>query len=451
MPRQKKKSARQVTPQAVLDSEEEIVWVRTSAKSLPYVRERLEHFPRRKGFSAKLDGFPIVAFANLRDTAGSVAPGCFLRRVWHVDQWTVDSLPEDGVDPKSITAGRESMAPDPITTVRQAIRAGVEERKEARRKKHCFFVERIKAALAQAKDEPPLSIPGVILNRRMQTMAKVFRALCSNEPSELPTAALSEAMKLNLRSVEMYRRAIRKAGLIKLVSPPKFGHAAGFAWVDPNRAISPFTTTTELMHLSDNPGPSGAISPLAPKKAFWRPEPMKPEEEALLTAAFAMQAGVGARDSYCTHALSLTAAGSEDYSRSIVAALLASGGLSFQIREAMHLVMDPDGPAIAARLLANSGRVPGWGSLIEGEDPALAEAMTALRGFNPIISRKMDEITRAIHEGGEATFPNDCGVTAGVCLALRIPAGLAPWIVVAGRLHTWSQLAHQTIYSQPRG
>lgn len=97
-----------------IENELAIVWLKESARSLPYVREETMMLPRRtKAPSPRFTSRNIVAYASLQPDAHSVTPGRFRRRVWYLsghDPYSDGGGPSEAVNPLSIAAGKVSGA-----------------------------------------------------------------------------------------------------------------------------------------------------------------------------------------------------------------------------------------------------------------------------------------------------------------------------------------------------
>jgi citrate synthase len=182
-------------------------------------------------------------------------------------------------------------------------------------------------------------------------------------------------------------------------------------------------------------------------KAFWRAEPLNAGEAALLAAVLAAHKASAGRMNESTRAMVAGAQSSGDYGKALASAILTLGGVHGPIEAAMRLLTHGRGGELGAQgviwrvgeILVRGGKVPGWGNsfykgtpdpLWAGVDSLLAETI-----YGPILS----EVTLALWERGKHLYPNPAAFTAATALLLGVPACVAPFLFVAGRLAAWSQ------------
>lgn len=189
------------------------------------------------------------------------------------------------------------------------------------------------------------------------------------------------------------------------------------------------------------------INPCSP---FWRERPLTVAEWELLVAVADAHAASARRDNVSTHAVFGAALGSGNYTNSMAAPLLTLGGLHGPIARAHRFISEwdqqPYPEQLVATIIEHGCRIPGWGqSFVKGQpDPAWREVAALLEGTP--VGRKLDAITSALHAAGKAIFPNPGGFTAAAAMVLEMPAAVAPYLFIAGRLEVWSQqfLHHST-------
>lgn len=177
---------------------------------------------------------------------------------------------------------------------------------------------------------------------------------------------------------------------------------------------------------------------------FWRPgEPLTLEEQELLGALMQAHAISARRNNLSTHAAIGAAIGSGDYYAAVAAPLMTLGGLHGPIPQAMAVLASSiDAAEIVAEALGQSKKVPGWGTSFvkAAPDPDWEEVRGRLaQGKRPELER-MEQVTAALHRAGKLVFPNPAGFTAAVAMVLGMPARIAPYLFLAGRLEVWSEL-----------
>lgn len=117
----------------------------------------------------------------------------------------------------------------------------------------------------------------------------------------------------------------------------------------------------------------------------------------------------------------------------------------------MDFIMDPDAANYAPGMITSGATIPGWGlSPHEGPDPDLAEVHATLKETNPILARKIDGITEAIHSAGEAIFPNETAFTAAVAVAVKMPAKFTPFLIYVARLGAWTEQVFDLLHPEVR-
>ncbi len=143
----------------------------------------------------------------------------------------------------------------------------------------------------------------------------------------------------------------------------------------------------------------------------------------------------------------MAAAGSGAYIQSIVAGLMTLGGVHGPLTDTQRLLEHVDSTGIAADLLATGRTVPGWGnSFVKGdEDPAWLPVRNALISERPDLIRRIDAVTRVLHDRGKIVFPNPSAYTAACAIAREIPAEACASLFIAARLTAWTDIYLETI------
>lgn len=168
---------------------------------------------------------------------------------------------------------------------------------------------------------------------------------------------------------------------------------------------------------------------------------MTAPEGELLDAVLAAHHASVFRGNVSTVCLRTAYAGSNDYSKALVAALSSIGGLHAPIAETKRLLEHPDCLALARAMLKVGQKVPGWGnSFVHGSpDFIWGRVDELLKGWQGLHGR-LDSITCLLHESGKKVWPNPSAYTAATAIALEMPTAVSPWLFVSGRLDGWSRL-----------
>lgn len=148
------------------------------------------------------------------------------------------------------------------------------------------------------------------------------------------------------------------------------------------------------------------------------------------------------RDNPSTLALKLAAAGSGDYCKSLTAALSTLGEVHGPIEQTVIFLSHAQPQEVAKAELLAGRKVPGWGSSFSKgkKDPLWDRVDWQLQDkFNELYA-KLEAVTETLHAVGKVVYPNPSAYTAATAIALRLPAKIAPWIFVRGRLDGWSEL-----------
>ena len=175
---------------------------------------------------------------------------------------------------------------------------------------------------------------------------------------------------------------------------------------------------------------------------FWTDEPLPAPQVSLLTALQSAHYESVFRDNISTQVVQIAALGSHDYSKAIVAGLSSIGGPHAPLAETYELLAAPDPAALVRQLLERGARVPGWGNgFVKGSpDPLWTEVAEVISVYFPAMASTIRTVTATLHSEGRALFPNPSCYTAAAALIVGLPALLAPYLFIAGRLPGWSKL-----------
>jgi citrate synthase len=106
---------------------------------------------------------------------------------------------------------------------------------------------------------------------------------------------------------------------------------------------------------------------------------------------------------------------------------------------------DPGG--MVGKILSAGGKILGWGGTFQKDapDPIWAPVDQLLTRHWPVIGDKLDSVTDELHRHGKILWPNPSAYTAATCITIGLPAPLAPYLFIAGRLSAWTQIATRVI------
>lgn len=137
-----------------------------------------------------------------------------------------------------------------------------------------------------------------------------------------------------------------------------------------------------------------------------------------------------------------TTIGSGDYLKAIAGAVLTLGGVHGPIEKTFNLLRN-DNPTPSVLLCIEKGwRVPGWGNSFEKghPDPHWAEVERILF-TNGEWANKFNSITETLHNAGKNIYPNPSAYTAACAIVIGLPANIAAYILISGRLAGWTVIA----------
>jgi len=176
---------------------------------------------------------------------------------------------------------------------------------------------------------------------------------------------------------------------------------------------------------------------------FWRAEPLTESEQQLLDALFRAHHESTFRNNPSTVTVTNAAAGGGCLAKAIAAGILCIGAKHAPLEKTVEFLDQPF-PAIEMPLiLGRNERVPGWGGTFQREeiDPIWVEVDDLLRKFRPELARRLDSVTAEFAALGKQLYPNPSAYTACVAITIGLPASLAPYLFIAGRLSAWTQIA----------
>jgi citrate synthase len=185
---------------------------------------------------------------------------------------------------------------------------------------------------------------------------------------------------------------------------------------------------------------------------FWTTQPLDAEQVALLNACRRAHAETAKRQNASTGGLVNAAQASRSYTQALAAALMTLGEVHAPVPKAVQLLQRPDPAAVARNILAAGLRVPGWGNAFHKEsiDPEWRGFADLLGVYRPDLDARIKEVTTELHEHGKIIYANAACFTAATAIAVGLPAEASIYLVIAGRLSTWSAIFLQSLNNQPK-
>jgi citrate synthase len=176
---------------------------------------------------------------------------------------------------------------------------------------------------------------------------------------------------------------------------------------------------------------------------FWRAELFSDTEQQLIDALLRAHHESCFRNNPSTVTVTNAAAGSGCLSKAIAAGILCIGSRHAPLSQTVEFLDQPYPSTFVPIILGRGEKVPGWGGTFQrGEpDPIWIEMDSLLHKFRPDIAQKLDSVTAELAAIGKKLTPNPSAYTACVAITIGLPAHLASYLFIAGRLSAWTQIA----------
>jgi citrate synthase len=176
---------------------------------------------------------------------------------------------------------------------------------------------------------------------------------------------------------------------------------------------------------------------------FWRAELFSDTEQQLIDALLRAHHESCFRNNPSTVTVTNAAAGSGCLSKAIAAGILCIGSKHAPLSQTVEFLDQPYPDTVVPIILGRGEKVPGWGGTFQkGKiDPIWDELDNLLRKLRPELSQKLDLVTAEFASLGKNLYPNPSAYTACVAITIGLPAQLAAYLFIAGRLSAWTQIA----------
>jgi citrate synthase len=182
--------------------------------------------------------------------------------------------------------------------------------------------------------------------------------------------------------------------------------------------------------------------------AFWRDSgPLTAYEANLLDLTLRAHDASARRANISSSTATNAFIGSGSLTQSVAAALLTLGTTHGPIEPAYRYLTGTTPVAEVWRNLRASERIPGFGSgFVKGRPDALWRGVEeALTDRDDEACRRAIETQAVMHNAGKRLYLNAAGYSALVAIALRVPAPIAPWLFVRGRIDVWAELMYGVV------
>jgi citrate synthase len=183
---------------------------------------------------------------------------------------------------------------------------------------------------------------------------------------------------------------------------------------------------------------------------WWRTEPLKAEEAGLLEALLRAHHQSSFRDNASSVVVANAASGSADVGKAIAAGILTLGGKHAPLEQTVEFLGLPRPADHVARMLKSGTKIPGWGGTFQKDQPDQIwhEVDLFIMSLAPELSAKLVSVTVELERHGYNLYPNPSAYTAAAALVLGVPAKLAVYLFIAGRVNAWAQIAAGQIYGK---
>lgn len=175
---------------------------------------------------------------------------------------------------------------------------------------------------------------------------------------------------------------------------------------------------------------------------FWRTEPLSSLEAELADRLFVAHFHSVFRQNPSTVAMQIAAQGSNDYTQSLCAALLTTGGPHAPLLDTAAFLAAPDPVRRAREIVSAGGKVPGWGNGFDRD--GIDKLWQPVDGWICAHWRNrwdlLHAVTSALHALGKSIWPNPSAYTAMVAAILSFPDRALPYLFVAARLEAWTMV-----------
>jgi citrate synthase len=176
---------------------------------------------------------------------------------------------------------------------------------------------------------------------------------------------------------------------------------------------------------------------------FWRKEPLNPDENTLVNELFSAHQKSCFRENVSSVVFANTMAVTDDFGKSVAAAILTTGEKHAPIKQTIWFLTQPHPEEAVENMLSNNQKIPGWGGTFQkfGRDPIWKNMDRLISELHPELSKKLVAVTDVLILHGKTIYPNPSAYTACVAIAIAMPPGVASYLFIAGRLTGWAQIA----------
>ena len=175
-------------------------------------------------------------------------------------------------------------------------------------------------------------------------------------------------------------------------------------------------------------------------KVFWREEPLTDNEADLLRLCLEAHSASALRDNLSSITMAQCAASGVSFPQALSASLSTLGGKHAPLAFTFQVFQWTNTEIIKA--IGSGATLAGWGNSLVKDAPDdlwmnVDEKLSAIGGD---WYSRMQFVTAEFHKIGKKIFPNPSAYTVMVAHILKIPASLASWLFIAGRLNSWAAI-----------
>jgi citrate synthase len=178
-------------------------------------------------------------------------------------------------------------------------------------------------------------------------------------------------------------------------------------------------------------------------QAFWREEPLNPDELGLIDELFKAHQKSCFRNNVSSVIFANVLMATNDFGKSVAAAILTTGVVHAPIEKTIRFLVQEHPENDVRNLLLNNEKIPGWGGSFQKNepDPIWYDVDRLISKLYPDLFVKLEAVTAALAQHGKLILPNPSAYTACVAIALAMPPVIAPYFFIASRLSSWAQIA----------
>jgi citrate synthase len=179
-------------------------------------------------------------------------------------------------------------------------------------------------------------------------------------------------------------------------------------------------------------------------KVFWRNDRhLTSKEWKLLNELLDAHYQSCFRDNASSVGVAIAADASGELGKAITSGISTMGARHAPVVETVRFLSLEYPSGQVGSMLKRSQKVPGWGGTFQKDkpDPLWTAVDELIEDCQVGLYLKMAAVTDELKQHDKLLFPNPSAYTACVAIALGMPAELAPYLFIYGRLSGWAEIA----------